>query len=130
MQPAPHHRIRIARPTRDMDAAVRFWRDGVGLPVQGRKSGEETGHELAFIGWPDAAWHPELVADPDLPITPTDEDLLVVYVAEPLADETIDRIVAAGGVRVRSRNAYWDDRGVTFVDPDGYRLVLTERSWG
>jgi hypothetical protein len=42
---------------------------------------------------------------------------------------TIDRLVDAGGTSVASRNPYWDYGGVTITDPDGYRLVLTSRSW-
>jgi YycE-like C-terminal domain len=26
--------------------------------------------------------------------------------------------------------SYWDIGGVTIADPDGYRIVLTQRSWG
>ncbi|MEV4098267.1 hypothetical protein [Streptosporangium saharense] len=36
-------------------------------------------------------------------------------------------------VRIRvarpSHNPYWDAHGVTLTDPDGYRLVLSTRSW-
>jgi hypothetical protein len=27
-------------------------------------------------------------------------------------------------------NPYWDAGGTTIADPDGYRVVLTQRSWG
>lgn len=33
--PAAH--LRIARPTTDMDAAVRFWVEGLGMGLEGRK---------------------------------------------------------------------------------------------
>lgn len=41
----------------------------------------------------------------------------------------IDRLLACGGSRVAARNPYWDRWGVTIADPDGYRLVLSQRSW-
>ena len=41
----------------------------------------------------------------------------------------IRRLVGAGGTRVAARNPYWDQWGVTIADPDGYRLVLSSRSW-
>jgi MoxR-like ATPase len=41
----------------------------------------------------------------------------------------LHRLVDAGGTRVPARNPYWDHPGVTIADPDGYRLVLTGRSW-
>jgi hypothetical protein len=36
---------------------------------------------------------------------------------------------AAGYKPVKSYNPYWDDKGVTFEDPDGYRVVLQNDSW-
>jgi hypothetical protein len=37
--------------------------------------------------------------------------------------------VVAGGTRVTARNPYWETWGTTVQDPDGYRLVLSHRSW-
>ena len=84
-----------------------------------------------MLGWPQAAWHLELVADPGgaTPPSPTEEDLLVLYLDGPVDHETLTALVEAGGRRVPARNPYWDRWGVTIVDPDGYRLVLSQRSW-
>jgi hypothetical protein len=30
---------------------------------------------------------------------------------------------------VRSYNPYWEEAGVTFEDPDGYRVVLQNAEW-
>jgi hypothetical protein len=45
-----------------------------------------------MLGWPDAAWHLELVGDPEgeTPPTPSEEDLLVLYVGGPLDAEAVD----------------------------------------
>jgi hypothetical protein len=53
----------------------------------------------------------------------------VLYLDGDVEEGTISRLVDAGGTRVVSRNPYWDHGGVTIADPDGYRLVLTSRSW-
>jgi hypothetical protein len=86
---------------------------------------------LLILGWPDVAWHLELVQDPTGKTSPrpTDEDLLVLYLGGPIDDDLIERLIAAGGQRVPSRNPYWDQWGVTLQDPDGYRLVLSDRTW-
>ena len=39
------------------------------------------------------------------------------------------RIRAAGFDPVASFNPYWDRNGVTFEDPDGYRIVLNNEAW-
>jgi catechol 2,3-dioxygenase-like lactoylglutathione lyase family enzyme len=132
MTPLPVNHLRIARPSRDLQASERFWVYGLGLDVLFRVgSSAEGGHGLLMVGWPGAAWHLELVSDPggETPAAPTEEDLLVLYLSGEVGAGVIGRLVDAGGTQVASRNPYWDDGGVTIVDPDGYRLVLTSRSW-
>ncbi|MFE0812754.1 VOC family protein [Streptomyces sp. NPDC058794] len=128
-----HSRIRIARPSRDLGAAERFWVRGLGLGVVWRSEGgpEPGGHDLLMVGWPDADWHLELVCEPDRPVEPrpTEEDLLVIYVDGPVPDDLVTRLEEHGGRRVPSPNPYWNRWGVTIEDPDGYRLVLCERGW-
>jgi hypothetical protein len=38
-------------------------------------------------------------------------------------------MLAAGFTQVASFNPYWDARGRTFADPDGYRVVLQRAEW-
>ncbi len=91
----------------------------------------EGGHALLMLGWSQAAWHLELVGDSngETPPSSTDEDLLVLYVGGSIDEEVVGRLVRAGGQQVAARNPYWDRCGVTIVDPDGYHLVLSHRSW-
>ncbi|MFB9238902.1 VOC family protein [Plantactinospora siamensis] len=129
MKPTPH--IRLARPSLDLAAAERFWVDGLGLSVLWRSAEVGPGeHDLLMVGWPGGPWHLELVGGPNLaePPRPTEDDLLVLYLAGPVRDGLVDRLVRAGGTRV-SGGPYWDRWGVTIADPDGYRLVLSSRSW-
>ncbi|GAA2469967.1 VOC family protein [Winogradskya humida] len=123
--------IRIARPSRDLAAAERFYVQGLGLHVLYRALAENADeHDLVMLGWPQAAWHLELVGGPHLtaPPTPTAEDRLVIYLAGPVDESLIARLEEYGGRRV-SQGQYWDRWGVTVADPDGYRLVLSTRSW-
>ncbi|MFF4959762.1 VOC family protein [Streptomyces sp. NPDC001222] len=125
--------LRIARPSRDLAAAERFWAEGLGLSVVYRaEAGPERGeHDLLMLGLPEAGWHLELVQEAGRPVEPrpTEEDLLVLYLDEPVPDELVARLEAQGGRRVLSPNPYWNEWGVTIEDPDGYRLVLCRRSW-
>ncbi|MGY0006141.1 VOC family protein [Micromonospora sp. I033] len=140
--------VRVARPSHDL-AAERFWADGLGLDVLYRGAADGPGeHDLVMLGWPGAGWHLELVGggEPAVAPSPTAEDLFVLYLDGPVDDELADRLERAGGTRV-SAGPYWDLRqlqlgasdaaprpgaagwGVTFADPDGYRLVLCTRTW-
>jgi catechol 2,3-dioxygenase-like lactoylglutathione lyase family enzyme len=124
--------LRIARPSRDLGAAERFWTDGLGLDVLYRHDGDAGlgTHSLLMVGRPEAGWHLELVHGPDTPPpTPTPEDLLVLYLGEQVPEELVAGLERLGGQRVRAHNPYWDRWGVTLQDPDGYRLVLSTRDW-
>jgi catechol 2,3-dioxygenase-like lactoylglutathione lyase family enzyme len=132
MEPLPTSHLRIARPSRYLWASERFWVDGLGLEVLFRADASaEGGHALLMVGWPDAAWHLELVSDPGggPPAAPTYEDLMVLYLNGEVDTGVVSRLVGAGGTQAAARNPYWDEGSVTIVDPDGYRLVLTSCSW-
>ncbi|HEX5540252.1 MAG TPA: VOC family protein [Micromonospora sp.] len=126
----PKAHVRIARPSRDLDAVERFYVRGLGLEVLYRAAGSPGEHDLLMLGWRDASWHLEFVSGPNLSVAPTPsvEDLLVLYLGEPIDEALVTRLEQAGGRRV-SQSAYWDRWGVTIEDPDGYRLVLSTRSW-
>jgi hypothetical protein len=124
--------IRIARPSASLEAAEQFWCSGLGLETLFRAdSTAEGGHALLMVGWPTAAWHLELVEDraAHAAARPTEEDLLVIYVGEPIEQSVHDRLLECGGKTVTSPNPYWQRWGVTIEDPDGYRLVLSTRTW-
>lgn len=124
--------IRLARPSRDLDAARRFWVEGLGLQVLWEAGADtEGGHPLLMVGAPGAAWHLELVEDPlaQDESRPGPEDLLVVYLGAEFSSLLLERLAEHGGERVTARNAYWERWGATFVDPDGYLLVLSHRTW-
>ena len=124
--------LRIARPTRELATIERFWVGGVGLDVLWRNDHLSEGkHRLLMVGVPGAAWHLEIVDDPQAAeqSRPGPEDLLVLYLGERPEPAWLDRIREHGGTVVPARNPYWDQWGVTVEDPDGYLLVLSHRSW-
>jgi catechol 2,3-dioxygenase-like lactoylglutathione lyase family enzyme len=123
--------LRIARATDNLEAVVRFYRDGLGFSVLGHFEDHE-GYDGVMLGHAGAAYHLELThrAGHEAGRAPTDENLLVFYLPEPDAwQAAVKRLEAAGYRAVRSANPYWDRVGRTFEDPDGYRVVLQNAVW-
>lgn len=124
MTAAPN--LRIARPTDDPQPLLRFYRDGLGLEVIGGFK-DHAGFDGVFLGrrgWP---YHLAFTTHRGHPAgrAPTQENLLVLYVPNAAEwRESVDRMTAMGFAPVPSVNPYWEARGKTFEDPDGYRVVL------
>lgn len=123
--------LRIARPSADLRAATEFYTRALGFEVLGAFDDHAgfDGVMLGHAGWP---YHLELTHQSEHAITPrpTAEDLLAIYLPEREEWEAaIHRIRATGARPVPSHNPYWDQHGLTFEDPDGYRIVIANIAW-
>ena len=90
------------------------------------------GFDGVILGRSGVAYHFEFTRSRKHPIspTPTVEDLVVFYVpSEREWKATCARMQAAGFIQVMSFNPYWEQRGRTFEDGDGYRVVLEQARW-
>ena len=118
--------FRIARPTDQLAEIERFYCEGIGLKKIGRFEGH-LGYTGIMIGLPDATYHLEFTEHVDgspCP-APTDDNLLVFYMPDASQIQAIQSQLAAMGYpEVPPENKYWEDKGVTIADPDGWRIVL------
>jgi catechol 2,3-dioxygenase-like lactoylglutathione lyase family enzyme len=124
-------KLRVVRPTDRLEEVVRFYREGFGFELiaafddHDRFSGRILGH-------PQAPWHLAFTYYRDLQAgrAPTQDNLLVLYLPDRAEWEAAaKRMQIQGYSPVSSFNPYWDRDGVTFEDPDGYRIVLQNMDW-
>ena len=123
--------LRIARPSDDLEPLVAFYRDGLGFEVIASFEDHE-GFDGVMLGHPGAGYHLELTRQQGHPVgkAPNPEHLLVFYLPDrEVWQAAIDRLRGLGHEPVTSNNPYWDRRGKTFEDPDGYRVVLQNTAW-
>ena len=116
--------LRVARPTDQMEAVIRFYTEGVGLMILGSFEDHE-GFDGVMLGIPGAAYHLEFTRKRGHAAgrAPTQDNLLVFYIDD--AEEwrrATERMSAAGYQPVQSFNPYWDRLGQTYEDPDGHRV--------
>jgi catechol 2,3-dioxygenase-like lactoylglutathione lyase family enzyme len=118
--------LRVARPTDNLTGVVRFYEQGLGFARLGSFE-DHDGFDGVMLGVPGATHHLEFTRSRGHQAgrAPTRDNLLVFYLPDrPDWQEAVDRMLAAGFVPVPSFNPYWDRAGLTFEDPDGYRVVL------
>jgi catechol 2,3-dioxygenase-like lactoylglutathione lyase family enzyme len=123
--------LRVARPTDDLDALLRFYCDGLGMTVLDRFE-DHAGFDGIMLGQEGAPYHLEFTKKHghEAGRAPTADNLLVLYYPDAAQwRAAVQRIRDAGFAPVRSFNPYWDQQGLTFEDPDGYRAVLQNSSW-
>jgi catechol 2,3-dioxygenase-like lactoylglutathione lyase family enzyme len=123
--------LRVARPTDNLLALLSFYRDGLGLQVLASFTAHN-GFDGLMLGHPQVPYHLEFTHQPGHAVgrAPTGDNLLVFYL--PDADEwraAVQRMAAAGFEPTAAYNPYWDQLGLTFEDPDGYRVVLQQSAW-
>jgi catechol 2,3-dioxygenase-like lactoylglutathione lyase family enzyme len=119
--------LRVARHTERLDEVVAFYRDGLGLPEIGGFR-DHDGYDGVFLAVPGTGAHLELTAGGGhgAPV-PHPESLLVLYLGD---DEAVRAAAERLGVDpVAPANPYWAVHGLTFADPDGFRVVLAGERW-
>ena len=123
--------LRVARPTDDLDALLPFYIDGLGFEMLYR-FGDHEEFDGFMAGHPGYPYHLEFTHHRGHKVgrAPSRDHLLVFYLPDAAAYHAgLTRITNAGFAPVASYNPFWDEGGVTFEDPDGYRVVLTSRAW-
>jgi catechol 2,3-dioxygenase-like lactoylglutathione lyase family enzyme len=123
--------LRVARSSNDIEATARFYMRGLELEVMARFE-DHDGFDGVIVGRAEWPYHLEFTrhrSQPRVP-QPTDEELLVLYIPDCAQwTATVQRFLALGAVAAPSSNPYWNRNGVTFEDPDGYRIVLQNSEW-
>ncbi|HEY7712957.1 MAG TPA: VOC family protein [Candidatus Binatia bacterium] len=126
----PHH-LRIARPVSDIARTKDMYCRGLGLRFIGSFE-DHDGFDGVMLGMAGANYHFEFTHCRKHPVhpAPTIEDLAVFYIpAESEWEAACARMLAAGFKQVTAFNPYWEIRGRTYEDHDGYRIVLQQTEW-
>ncbi len=127
-----NHHLRVARPVSNLARAAHMYCQALQMRVL-TSFQDHAGFDGIIVGNPGAGYHFEFTFCRDHPIAPsaTVEDLTIFYIASERAwEEACARMTATGFRQVPAFNPYWEVRGRTYADPDGYRVVLQQSEWG
>ncbi|MES2487658.1 MAG: VOC family protein [Bacteroidota bacterium] len=119
-------KVRIARHTNDMQPIQHFYCDVLGLQQLGNFEGHN-GYDGIFLGRPGLGWHLEFTTSQEAPVhKPDEDDLLVLYADSPVHyHQILERFTNHNIPPVASKNPYWNNIATTYIDPDGYRVVIS-----
>lgn len=119
-------KMRVARPTAEINRAITFWTEFVGLEILSQFENHDD-YDGAILGYPDTAWELEVIrhaSGTPLP-SPTDEDIFILYLRSEVADAITGRLQQAGQIPHDHSNPYWKAMGASvYFDPDGYTFIV------
>jgi hypothetical protein len=123
--------MRVARPTDNLATIKLMYVEGLSFSVLGEFA-DHDGFDGVILGHPDQAYHIEFTSKAGYLAgsAPSEDHLLVFYIENKEEwQQRCAQMLAAGFLQVNSFNPYWDVRGVTFQDVDGYRVVIQNAAW-
>jgi catechol 2,3-dioxygenase-like lactoylglutathione lyase family enzyme len=119
-------KFRFARHTNQLEKLVDFYVQIMGLHQLGEFK-DHAGYEGVFIGKSGADWHLEFTQTTEPAKHTFDEDdLLVFYLGSVAYDHLTEQISRGEIVPVKAKNPYWEENGITLLDPDGFRIVISK----
>ena len=126
-----HPQLRVARPVSDITRTQLMYCKGLNFRVLATFK-DHDGFDGVMLGHPGVQYHFEFTHCHKQEIVPnsTPEDLIVLYFPNETEWKiTCSNMISAGFKEIKSFNPYWDVRGRTFQDTDGYRVVLQHAEW-
>lgn len=118
-------KFRVARHTTNLQAIIDFYTQTLELEVLGSFE-QHSDYDGVFLGKKGLDWHLEFTVSPDAPKHhPDEDDLLVFYMQN---SDDFNRIKANFELQkyrpVLAKNPYWNQHGLTYLDPDGFSVVV------
>ena len=118
--------FRYARHTNNLEQLKSFYIDVLGLELLDGFENHD-GYNGVFLGKQDENWHLEFTQSDEIANhTFDDDDLLVFYPNSKLEFELLKEKLEHHSVQfVKSKNPYWNENGIQFLDPDGFGIVIS-----
>lgn len=118
--------LRVARHTNDLEAIKSFYTTILDFELLGNFKNHNNYNGI-FLGYKNADWHLEFTTSDEKANHHFDEDDIIVLYPEcrNKYDSLLEKLAKNNFLSVPSKNLYWNENGKMFLDPDGYRIVLS-----
>ncbi|WP_395053852.1 VOC family protein [Flavobacterium sp.] len=118
--------FRYARHTNNLEKIKSFYIDVLGLELLGGFENHNH-YDGVFIGKQDENWHLEFTQSKEIVNHIFNEDdILVFYPNNKLEYQLLLEKIKKHSIEfIIAKNPYWNENGKLFLDPDGYRIVIS-----
>ena len=118
--------LRVARHTDNIEKIANFYINVLGFELLGSFQ-KHKDYDGVFLGMPQSDWHFEFTQSKAKANHTFDEDDVIVLYPKSIIDynELIDRIERNNISILTATNPFWNENGKMFLDPDGYRIVIS-----
>jgi len=119
--------FRFARHTNDLEQLSNFYINILGMEILGGFQ-KHNGYDGVFIGKSNENWHLEFTKSNEIiQFNFGEEDVLVFYPNTRLEYEHILGKINNFSIKIiKAKNPYWNENGKMFLDPDGFRIVISD----
>jgi catechol 2,3-dioxygenase-like lactoylglutathione lyase family enzyme len=119
--------FRFARHTNDLEQIKSFYIDILGFELLGGFE-NHNGYDGAFIGKSNENWHLEFTKSDEIVFFDFNEDdILVLYPNSKMEfDFIMNKIQSKKIELIKAKNPYWNENGKMILDPDGYRIIISD----
>ncbi|SCY11203.1 VOC family protein [Flavobacterium caeni] len=120
-------KLRVARHTAHIQPLIDFYCGLLDLEILGEFH-DHDGYDGVFIGNRGQDWHLEFTVSDEAPVHQPDHDDLLVFYAESEAEfhHLTEQFHNRNIPEVEANNPYWREKGKTYTDPDGFRIVISK----
>lgn len=119
--------LRVARHTNDLKKIENFYVNILGFERLGGFQNHND-YDGVFIGKPNLDWHFEFTQSEAKAIHAFDEDDITVLYPATISEynKFINRLLQNNISFIASKNPFWNENGKMFLDPDGFRIVVSD----
>jgi hypothetical protein len=119
--------FRFARHTNDLEQIKSFYIDVLGFQLLGGFE-NHNGYDGIFIGKSSENWHLEFTkSDEVVFFNFNDDDIIVFYPKNKIDFDLIMNKIQSQNIDfIKAKNPYWNENGKMILDPDGYKIVISD----
>ncbi len=118
--------LRVARHTDDLERIVNFYVDILGFELLGDFQNHNN-YDGVFVGKSGLDWHFEFTKSHEKANHTFDQDDVIVFYPKSIIDYDVlvSNLLHNNISIVTASNPFWNENGKMFLDPDGYRIVIS-----